>query len=125
VQPYLDLSYQCCAGLRLANGTSRSSGLLETYSTDGWIPVCYFTNYTEEMANAACRQLGYPYYLSYQSTNASSDRSIVIANESCTSLSDLLTYCVTGGIDNCTETTMLTCDGKLLTIALAFFIPAL
>jgi len=92
--------------------TSRSSGLLEAYSFNGWIPICFLENFTAYMADAACRQLGYPYQLSYQSTNASSVSGIAITSQSCTSSSNGLFDCVTGGIDYCAETSMLTCDGK-------------
>ena len=94
------------------NGTNRSSGLLEAYSFNGWIPICFFENFTAHMADAACRQLGYPYQLSYQSTNTSSVSGIAITSQSCTSSDNELFDCVTGGIDYCAETSMLTCDGK-------------
>jgi len=64
------------------------------------------------MADAACRQLGHPYQLSYQSTNTSSVSGIAIDSQSCTSSNNGLFDCVTGGIDYCAVTSMLTCDGK-------------
>ena len=64
------------------------------------------------MADAACRQLGYPYQLSYQSTNTSSFSGIAITSQSCASSNNGLFDCVTGGIDFCVLTSMLTCDGK-------------
>ena len=46
--------------LRLYNGSYRSQGLLQVYLNGEWGTVCLSTDYfTEEIANIACRQLGY------------------------------------------------------------------
>ena len=44
----------------MTNGND-SSGELEYLSASGWIPVCYTTQFDQNAADVACRQLGYPF----------------------------------------------------------------
>ena len=95
----------------MTNGND-SSGELEYLSASGWIPVCYTTQFDQNAADVACRQLGYP-FAAISVPTAGSGPGIGIRSSSCVgSNSQYLFDCVEFEEMTCQTMYHLTCYSK-------------
>ena len=95
----------------MVNGDD-SSGELEYLSASGWIPICYTTQFDEQAADVACRQLGYPYAIESGPTTASGS-GIGISLSSCKGPhGQYLFDCVKYQEMTCQTRYRLTCYGR-------------
>lgn len=56
------------------NDEANEIGLLEHFSSSGWVPVCFTEAFNEHVADVTCRQLGYPFATDFSSVALPYDR---------------------------------------------------
>ena len=97
-------------GLHLNNETN-GAGMLEFYSTSGWVPVCFTEAFDEHAADVACQQLGHPFATNSSSVALSYDRpGIGITGSICEGNNR---YSYRGYLFNCVNFTNMNCQMQL------------
>ena len=106
--------FVCISDLRLVSGVNGndSSGELQFLSSPGWIPVCYTPQFSEDAADIACKQLGYPYAAGSATTTGSGLAISIISSSSCQVFTQYLFDCVEYQELTCQTRYHLTCHSK-------------
>ena len=93
------------------NSGGDGTGLLEYFNTSEWVPVCFTQIFSENEANVACQQLGYPFATNLSSTPLPYGKPGIGINRShCSGTNrSYLFYCVRFEIMACQMQLHLTC----------------
>ena len=100
--------------LRLLDETAESEGRLEIRFADLWGEVC-FSEWGEEEANVACRQLGFRNSIQYRGISPPSNTILWLSGVKCSGSETTLTHCSHDGWGQgqCTATVWLKCSGNV------------